>query len=100
MPSQIGALIFDPAHNYIDYVIHLVFRQGATFWDFMPFLQAASTTTCASMLRDENRMAAHGCLFAVISWLRHRQAGIYKIVGMTINLFHADTIDILNIFWF
>ena len=56
----------DPAHEDLDDFSDLVFREGMSGWDAVPFPKAFSAAASGCMLCDETGMTPHRSLFAVM----------------------------------
>ena len=59
--------------NHPDHVIDLPLSQRASRRDAMPLRQAAAAAGGGGVLGDEDRMAAHRRLLAVVAWFRGRE---------------------------
>ncbi len=75
-------LALEPAFNHLDNISFLIRRQGVTFRDSVPFLQAATAAAGSRVLGDKYRMPAKRGLFAVIVNYGRRQAFGYEVSGV------------------
>ena len=59
-------MIADPEHEDLDDFSDLVFREGISGWDAVPFPKAFAAAASGCMLGDETGMSPHRSLFAVM----------------------------------
>lgn len=73
-----------PFHYHVYGVALLFFGKFASAWYAVPFLEATAAAACRGMLRDEDRMAAHGCLPAVVRRAGGCQPSAYEVGGVAV----------------
>lgn len=72
----------NPRHEHPDDVLLFRIGQGSARRDAVPFGQASPATAGRGMLGDEDRMAPHGSLPAVVGRCGRCKTGAYEILGM------------------
>lgn len=76
----------------------LFFRpKRVPFWNPVPFLKAAATACGRRVLRDEGRVMAHGCLFAVIGGMGLGQPLLYKVGGVFEDDFEPSAVKVFKL---
>ena len=66
-------LFSDPAEQNLNNVPDFIFRQFMPPWDIMPFCKAPPAAASGCVLGNENGVAPHGSLFAVIERAGRRE---------------------------
>lgn len=88
---------FDPRHKEIGYALLAHWRDFRAAWNLPPFCQTVTAAAGAGMLSDENGMAAHRGLSAVVRWIRRRKASSYEILAVAAYRLQAFFGDVFPI---
>ena len=83
-----------PCHDEIDDVLLLFFCQCVTGFDIVPFRETFPAAGTCGVLRDENRVTAHGGLFAVIGNMGRCKTETDEVTGMPDDRIQSYFIDI------
>ena len=86
-----------PPPDHLHHVRLLRRRQFMTRLDTVPFRQTSATAGGGGVLGDEDWMAAHGCLFAIVRRMRGGETRGDDLGRMLQNLRHPATLQVLHL---
>lgn len=94
-----GGLAFDPSGQDANDIVDFLVAETLIFCDAVPFCEAGAAAGCGGVLGDEDGVAAHRGLAAVVFGLRGRYALVNEFAGVSDDGLRSLLLEITAFDW-